>query len=85
MMKKLLHLLNTIIFIRSSKKDIMKLFIPCVLFLLFAGFSSCENHMDIRDIAHGTPSNADTVMPHRFTHGETDSTNSKALPRVYKR
>ena len=41
--------------------------------------------MDIRNIVPGTPSNADTVMPHRFTHGETDSTNSKPLPRVFKR
>ena len=84
-MKKLLPLFNSFILISSHKKDTMKLLIPCVLFLLFAGFSSCENHMDIRNIEPGTPSNADTVMPHRFTHGETDSTNSKPLPRVYKR
>ncbi len=60
----------------------MKLFTFLLFVFLFTGFSSCENHMDINDILKGTPSNADSVLPHRFpSHVEKDS-SKEALPKV---
>lgn len=64
----------------------MKIFTSCILVVLFAGFSSCENHMDINDVTKGTPSKADTVMPHKFSpHNEADTTKTTELPTVFKR
>lgn len=57
-------------------------------FFMIAGFASCENHMDIRDIEKGTPTNADTVLApskhHPFTDAELE-TYMESLPKVYKR
>lgn len=63
----------------------MKLVTFIVLFVFITAFSACENHMDINDIVHGTPSNADTVLPHTFapvTKG--DSSKLQSLPREFK-
>ena len=54
------------------------------MLFLITGFSACENHMDINDVVKGTPSNADTVLPHKFTH-KSDSLKTHVLPRVFKR
>ncbi|MGH2649150.1 MAG: hypothetical protein ACRDE8_16340 [Ginsengibacter sp.] len=64
----------------------MKLFTFCFIVFLFTFFSSCENHMDIRDAVKGTPSRADTVMPHSFSSlQKKDTSTTTALPRVFKR
>ncbi|MEO8415815.1 MAG: hypothetical protein ABI472_19285 [Ginsengibacter sp.] len=64
----------------------MKLVTCCILLLLFTGFTACENHMDINDIAEGTPTRADTVLPHKFSpHAKYDSLKEKDLPRAFKR
>ena len=64
----------------------MKLFTCCILLLFFTGFSACENHMDINDIAEGTPSRADTVLTHKFPpFAQKDSVKEKELPRVFQR
>ncbi len=64
----------------------MKLLTGCLLLFMFTGFSACENHMDINDVVKGTPSKADTVMPHKFSrHRNEDSTNTARLPTVFKR
>jgi hypothetical protein len=66
----------------------MKLFKLCLLMFLFAAFSACENHMDIRDVTKGTPSNADTVLPAKHAPAKTDAQREaykESLPRVYWR
>ncbi len=66
----------------------MKIFKLCLVLLLFAGFSACENHMDIRDVTKGTPSRADTVLPHKFKAAKTEaeiSEHNERLPRVFLR
>ena len=65
----------------------MKFVTFSLFLLLFTGFSSCENHMDINDIATGTPSNADTVLPHKFSpFAIKDTTKSENdLPKLYQR
>jgi hypothetical protein len=55
---------------------------------LFAGFSACENHMDIRDVTKGTPSNADTILPAKHAPAKTDAQREaykESLPRVHWR
>lgn len=53
---------------------------------MFTGFSACENHMDIRDVVEGTPTNADTVLPRKFSAPEKkDSLTTKILPKVFRR
>ncbi|MEO9147695.1 MAG: hypothetical protein ABI237_19265 [Ginsengibacter sp.] len=46
----------------------MKLLKICLVFLIIAGLSSCEvqDIYNVNDIVDGTPSNADTVLPHKF-------------------
>ncbi|MDQ2719773.1 MAG: hypothetical protein M3Z26_08450 [Bacteroidota bacterium] len=66
----------------------MKIFKLCLVLFLLAGFSACENHMDIRDITKGTPTRADTVLPHRFSPAKTEaeiSAHNEKLPRVFLR
>ncbi|HEV2831848.1 MAG TPA: hypothetical protein VGW31_07690 [Hanamia sp.] len=66
----------------------MKLFKLCLLMFLFAGFSACENHMDIRDVTKGTPSRADTVLPAKHAPAKTEAQREaykESLPRVYWR
>lgn len=64
----------------------MKLVTICLMLFLFTGFSACENHMDIRDVVKGTPSRADTVMPHKFPKLKNgDSSKTTKLLRVFKR
>lgn len=57
-------------------------------FFMIMGFASCENHMDIRDIEEGTPTNADSVlapsMHHPFTPEVLES-YKETLPKVYRR
>jgi len=53
---------------------------------MITGFSACENHMDIKDEAKGTPSKADTVMPHRFPDNQkAGSSKEKNVARVFLR
>jgi hypothetical protein len=62
----------------------MKLVTFIVLFVFITAFSACENHMDINDIVHGTPSNADTVLPHTFAPTSNgDSSKLENLPREF--
>ncbi len=64
----------------------MKLFTFCLILFLFTTFAACENHMDIHDVVKGTPSRADTVMPHKFSSlKKEDSSKTTILPRVFKR
>ena len=64
----------------------MTLFTFCLVIFLFTAFASCENHMDIHDAVKGTPSRADTVMPHTFSSSKkSDSVKTSTLPRVFKR
>jgi len=63
----------------------MKLFTFCFILLLFTFFSACENHMDIRDAVKGTPSRADTVMPHPFSSLHKTDTSKATSSRVFKR
>jgi hypothetical protein len=63
----------------------MKLFTFLLALLLFTGFSACENHMDINDIVEGSPSNADTVLAHKFPpFAKKDSVTQKKLVREYQ-
>ena len=42
--------------------------------------------MDIRDAVQGTPSRADTVMPHTFSSlKKLDSSKTESVARVFKR
>ncbi len=64
----------------------MKLFSFLLFVFFIMAFSSCENHMDIRDEADGTPSRADTVLPHRYAPvHEAKTENTEELPKVFKR
>ncbi len=64
----------------------MKLLKFCLVLVLFTGFSACENHMDINDVVEGTPSRADTVLPHKFApHQKADSSKTVSLPQVFQR
>jgi hypothetical protein len=66
----------------------MKLFKLCLLMFLFAGFSACENHMDIRDVTKGTPTNADSILPVKHAPVKTDAQKEaykESLPRVHWR
>ncbi len=72
----------------AAKKNQMKLFKLCLLMFLFAGFSACENHMDIRDVSKGTPSSADTVLPVKHAPVKTEAqieAYKESLPRVHWR
>ncbi len=65
---------------KSQKILFAVFFLTCLL-------SACENHMDIRDIETGTPTNADSILPakhHGFPPAEMEA-YKEALPRVYKR
>ncbi len=62
----------------------MKILKVCIVLFLVAAFSSCENHMDIRDTVEGTPTKADTVLP-RSHHKADIKAPKKELPRVYLR
>jgi len=64
----------------------MKFTACCLLLFMITGFSACENHMDIKDEAKGTPSKADTVMPHRFPDNQkAGSSKEKNVARVFLR
>jgi hypothetical protein len=70
------------------QKNQMKLFKLCLLMFLFAGFSACENHMDIRDVTKGTPTRADSVLPVKHSPAKTDAQREaykESLPRVHWR
>ncbi len=68
------------------KKNTMKLFTFLLFVFFITAFSSCENHMDIRDEAHGTPSRADTVLPHRYAPvHEATTEKTEDVPAVYRR
>ena len=42
--------------------------------------------MDIRDVVKGTPSKADTVMPHKFPlYKKADSSKPASVARVFRR
>jgi hypothetical protein len=64
----------------------MKLITVCLMLFMFTGFSACENHMDIRDVVEGTPTNADTVLPRKHSPDKkADSLGIENLPRVFRR
>jgi hypothetical protein len=64
----------------------MKIVTTCLFVFMILGLAACENHMDIQDKVKGTPSKADTVMPHKFApHHAMDSSHNENLPRVFKR
>jgi hypothetical protein len=70
----------------------MKLVKTCFV-ILFLGifFSACEvqDEWTVNDIVKGTPSNADTVLPHKFKkYQKTDSmheAHEENLPTVFRR
>lgn len=73
----------------------MKLSTLFLMLLFLTVFTGCE-HYHAKDIVDGTPSRADTVLPHVFDdqsgtantnkeHEATHSTNTSNLPRVFKR
>ena len=63
----------------------MKLFKLCFVLFLLTGFSACENHMDIQDVVKGTPSRADTVLPHSFAPHEITGSKPANEARVFLR
>lgn len=68
----------------------MKLVKTCFIFLVFAiAFSACERQGEVINIMDGTPSNADTVLPHKFKTHQADSLkalhNEENLKPEYKR
>ena len=69
----------------------MKLFKICLLLLIVAGFSACEvqDMYTVRDTIKGTPSNADTVLPHKFVKYQTPDSikaiREKKLGQVLRR
>ena len=63
----------------------MRLFTFIVMLFFVTSFCSCENHMDINDIVEGTPSNADTVLHHKFPPVEKHAaTPNEVLPREFR-
>lgn len=54
----------------------MKLFKICLLLLVAAGFSACEVQGTVKDTVKGTPTNSDTVLPHKFRTHTADSLNA---------
>jgi len=66
----------------------MKFIKVCVALLIVAGFSACEIQGEVVNIVDGTPSNADTVLPHKFGHAHADSTKTTGeenIPTVFRR
>lgn len=67
----------------------MKFIKVCLVVLIVAGFSACEIQGEVVNIVDGTPTNADTVLPHKFGPGHhTDSTKGKgeeSIPKVFRR
>ena len=66
----------------------MKLIKACLVLLIVAGFSACEIQGEVVNIVDGTPSNADTVLPHKFArdhHADSTKTGEENIPTVFKR
>lgn len=67
----------------------MKFIKVCLVVLIVAGFSACEMQGEVINIVDGTPTNADTVLPHKFGQDHyVDSTKGKGeenLPTVFRR
>ncbi|MEO8854256.1 MAG: hypothetical protein ABI359_10775 [Ginsengibacter sp.] len=68
----------------------MKFIKVCVVVLLMgAAFSACETQGEVINIVHGTPSNADTVLPRKFgPNHHADSTKAlgeENVPTVFRR
>ncbi len=65
----------------------MKLFTFLLLVLFIATFSSCENYREKGgDVVNGTPSRADTVLPHKYPPLQEAKTNAAEAPAgVFKR
>jgi len=67
----------------------MKFIKFCVVLLIVAGFSACEIQGEVINIVDGTPTNADTVLPHKFGpahHADsTKTTGEENVPTVFRR
>lgn len=67
----------------------MKFIKVCLVVLIVAGFSACEIQGEVVNIVDGTPTSADTVLPHKFGHdNHADSTKGKGeenVPPVFRR
>jgi hypothetical protein len=67
----------------------MKLLKICVVvFIVTISFAACERQGEVINIVHGTPSNADTVLPLKFKTVHNDSlkeTNEEKTAPVFKR
>lgn len=68
----------------------MKFIKVCLVLLIASGLSACEIQGEVVNIVDGTPTKADTVLPHKFSRDHhADSTTTKAreenVPQVFKR
>lgn len=65
----------------------MKLFTFLLLIFFIAAFSSCESYRQTDgEVVNGTPSRADTVLPHKYSPMQEAKTSETGEPAgVYKR
>ena len=74
----------------------MKLITFCLMLFLVMGFYACGRNTNAKNTLDGTPSRADTVMPHTFDeasgqggkhneHAKGDSSNPYSVPGDYRR
>lgn len=64
----------------------MKLFTFLLLLFSIAAFSSCGNYRKSHDVIKGTPTRADTVLPHKYPPMQETKTASNEEPAdVYRR
>ncbi len=64
----------------------MKLFTFLLFVIFIVTFSSCENYRESHDVVNGTPSRADTVLPHKYAPMQQAKTETnEEVPEVYKR
>ncbi len=72
--------------ILGFKNNKMKLFSFLILLIFIIGFSSCESYRQTHDIVQGTPSRADTVLPHKFSPApEAKTSATENTPKVFER
>ncbi len=65
----------------------MKLFTSLLLIFFIATFSSCESYRQTDgEVANGTPSRADTVLPHKYPPMQEAKASATEEPAgVFKR
>lgn len=63
----------------------MKFTAFCLLLFVFSVFTGCMGHTNTKLVTKGTPSRADTVMPHPFAPHQEAAHTEKNVDRVFLR